>query len=109
MQLALRSMGAFQNVEEIGDVGIHATRQGSIIPLKEIATVKDSYLEAEDTARLNLEQNVTVYVKKTSLSNTIPVVKSIRFMLDMFSAKHKDSLNIVTVTDKAESITKAIS
>ena len=108
-EFSVRSMGAFESVEEIGDIGIQATRQGSIIPLKEIATVKDSYLEAEDTARLNLEQNVTVYVKKTSLSNTIPVVKDVRLMLDGFSEKYKDSLNVVTVTDRAESISKAIS
>ncbi|HXV27864.1 MAG TPA: efflux RND transporter permease subunit, partial [bacterium] len=108
-EFAIRSMGAFQSVEEIGDVGIQATRQGSIIPLKEIATVKDAYMEAEDAARLNLEQNVTVYVKKTSLSNTIPVVKMIRGSLDAFGEKHKDSLNIVIVSDKAESISRAIS
>ncbi len=107
-EFAIRSMGAFESVEEIGDVGIQATRQGSIIPLKEIGTVKDAYMEAEDAARLNLEQNVTVYVKKTSLSNTIPVVKMIRETLDDFKDKHKESLNIIIVSDRAESISRAI-
>ena len=107
-EFAIRSMGAFQSVEEIGNVGIQATRQGSIIPLKEIGTVKDAYMEAEDAARLNLEQNVTVYVKKTSLSNTIPVVKMIRGVLDDFKTRHKDSLNIIQVSDRADSISRAI-
>ena len=43
-EYAVRSMGSFLTVEEVGDIGVKATRQGSIIPLKEIGTVKDSYL-----------------------------------------------------------------
>ena len=106
--LALRSMGAFKSVEEVGDIGIQATRQGSIIQLKEIATIKDSYMDASDYARLNLEQNVTVYVKKTSLANTIPVAKTTRGVLNDFIAAKKGLLDVITVSDKAEIIQKAI-
>ncbi|MBI3312675.1 MAG: efflux RND transporter permease subunit [Candidatus Omnitrophica bacterium] len=108
LELAVRSMGAFQSVEEIGEIGIQATRQGSIIPLKEIATVKDSYLESADAARLNLEQNVTVYVKKTSLANTIPVAKTVRMVLDDFKKAHPEAVDIVMVSDKAEIISRSI-
>ncbi|MCB9799973.1 MAG: efflux RND transporter permease subunit [Candidatus Omnitrophica bacterium] len=108
LEFAIRSMGAFIDVDEIGNLGMQATRQGSIIPLREIATVKDSFMEPQDEARLNLEQNVTVYVKKTSLSNTIPVVKNIRAVVDQFHEERKDKVDIVMVTDKAEIITKAI-
>jgi len=107
-EFAVRSMGAFESVDEIGDIGIQATRQGSIIPLKEIATVKDAYMEPEDAARLNLEQNVTVYVKKTSLSNTIPVVHSALRVLEEFKEKNVESLEVVTVSDRAKTIVKAI-
>lgn len=108
MEFAIRTMGAFQKVEEIGELGVKATRQGSIIPLKEIATVKDAYMEPEDAARLNLEQNVTVYIKKTSQANTIPVVGHVRQLLDEFADEHKSTLTLVLVTDKAEVISKAI-
>lgn len=108
MEFAIRTMGAFEKVDEIGEVGVKATRQGSIIPLKEIATVKDAYMEPEDAARLNLEQNVTVYIKKTSMANTIPVVKTIRGLMEDFAEVHKKDLTYVLVTDKAEVISKAI-
>lgn len=108
LELAVRSMGAFETVEEIGGLGIKATRQGSIIPLKEIGTVKDSYLEPTDHARLNLEQNVTVYVKKTSTAKTIPVVKAVRSMLDGYKKLHHGAFDIVIVTDKAKTISSAI-
>ena len=108
LEYGIRTQGIFESVEEIGDIGIQATRQGSIIPLKEIATVKDSYLEPADYARLNLEQNVTVYVKKTSIANTIPVVKNVRLMLDDFGRDKEGKLNVIIVSDKAKIISRAI-
>ncbi|MDP3921468.1 MAG: efflux RND transporter permease subunit [Candidatus Omnitrophota bacterium] len=107
-EYSVRTMGAFESVEEIGDIGLKATRQGSIIPLKELATVKDSYMEAADNARLNLEQNVTVYVKKESLSTTIPVVKSVRAVLDEFEKDYSEQTDVIIVSDKAEAISRAI-
>ena len=108
LQYAVRTMGAFTSVEEIGELGIQATRQGTIIPLKEIATVKDAYMEAEDYARLNLNENVTVYVKKTSLARSIPVAQSIRRMIKDFNQKMNGEYRAVIVTDRAESIERAI-
>ncbi len=109
LEFAVRTMGAFLSVEEVGNIGIQATRQRSIIPLSEIATVKDAYLEPADYARLNLEQNVTVYVKKTSLSNTIPVVKDVRKVIEEYEKEKGDLLDMIVVSDKAETIVKAIS
>lgn len=106
--LGVRSMGSFLTVDEVGDIGIKATRQGSIISLKEIATVKDSYLEATDQARLNLEQNVTVYVKKASLANTLEVARDANHVLDSFEEEHKRDLKVVIVNDRAETIERAI-
>jgi HAE1 family hydrophobic/amphiphilic exporter-1 len=107
-EFAVRSMGALTSVEEIGEIGIQATRQGSIIPLKEVATVKDAFMEPNDHARLNLEQNVTVYVKKTSVANTIPVVKSLVGVVEAFEREYEEQLDIVIVSDKAQTISRAI-
>lgn len=107
-EFAIRSIGAFLTVDDIGDIGVKATRQGSILPLKEIATVKDSYLEATDQARLNLEQNVTVYVKKTSLANTLDVARETREALLDFEREQHGNLKIITVTNRAETIERAI-
>ncbi len=107
-EFAIRSMGSFLTVDEIGDLGVKATRQGSIISLKELATVKDSYLEATDQARLNLEQNVTVYVKKASLANTLDVADDLARVLDAFEIEQKDSIKIVIVNDRADAIKRAI-
>ena len=107
-EFAVRSMGSFLTVDEVGEIGVKATRQGSIIPLKEIGTVKDSYLEATDQARLNLEQNVTVYVKKASMANTLDVAGQLDKVLDIFDEDNKGSLKTVIVTDRAQAIARAI-
>ncbi len=108
LEFAVRTMGTFLEVEEVGSIGIHASRQGTIIPLSEVATIKDSYMEPADYARLNLEQNVTVYVKKTSLANTIPVVRDTRRVIEQFEIEYEDKFDIIIVSDKAETISKAI-
>ena len=105
---AIRTMGAFTSVDEIGEIGVKITRQGSILPLKEIATIKDSYLEPEDIARLNLNQNVSVYVKKTSLANTISVVKAVKQIVSAYEAGKTTELKTLVVSDRAQSIERAI-
>lgn len=107
-EFAVRTMGAFQDIKEIGSLGVKATRQGSIIPLEEIATIKDAYLEPEDYARLNLDQNVSVYVKKASLANTIKVVDRLKAVLDGYVAEKGGVLSTVIVSDKAKLIKRAI-
>lgn len=107
-QLGIRSMGAFTTIDEIAEVGIKATRQGTIIPLREIATIKDAYTEASNHARLNLEQNVTVYVKKESLANTLSVVKALHETVKQYEKDYHGEFRIITVNDRAETISGAI-
>ncbi len=104
---AVRTMGTFNSVDEIGGLGIKGTRHGTIIPLKEIATIKDAYMEPEDFARLNLNQNVSVYVKKSSLANTIKVVDKIHQVLNDFLIERKE-VHTTIVSDKAKLIKSAI-
>lgn len=104
---AVRTMGNFTSIDEIGNLGIKGTRHGTIIPLKEIATIKDAYLEPEDYARLNLNQNVSVYIKKNSLSNTIKVVGALHRVINEFLKERKE-IRTTVVSDKAKLIKGAI-
>ncbi len=105
---AVRTLGAFDDIKQIGLIGIKASRHGSIIPLEEIATIKDSYLEPEDYARLNLSPNVSLYVKKVSLANTISVSEGVLRVVQQFENEKKGEINVVVVSDKAKLIKRAI-
>jgi len=107
-KLSIRTMGGFRSVDEIGEIGISTTPQGSIISLKEIGTVKDAYTEPQDYARLNLTQNVSVQVKKASGSNTIRVSKAVKSALDYYQENNKEDLRFTIISDHAKSIRRAI-
>ncbi|OGW79612.1 MAG: hypothetical protein A3G33_07405 [Omnitrophica bacterium RIFCSPLOWO2_12_FULL_44_17] len=105
---AIRTMGMFTSIDEIGSIGVKATRQGSIIPLSEIATIKDAYLEPEDYARLNLSPNVSVYVKKVSTANTIQISDAVQKTIQGFMMDRKEDLHPIIISDKAKLIKRAI-
>lgn len=107
-ELLLRTLGAFESIEDIGEVGIGLSAQGSVLPLREVGTVKDAYLEPEDYARLNLDQNVTLQVKKVSTANTIRVVDRVKATIEKFRAATSEDLKIIPISDRADVIRKAI-
>lgn len=107
-RLSIRTIGGFKSVEEIGDIGIGTTAEGSIIPLKEIATIKDAYTEPQDYARLNLTQNVSVQVKKAGSANTIKVAKAVKGAVEYYRTSSNDDLQFTVITDHAKSIRRAI-
>lgn len=80
----VRAMGEFLSIEEIGNIGVATTQHGSIIRLSEIAEIKNDYMEAQDFARLNLSQNIFIYIKKESNANTIDVTQRLSKQIDDF-------------------------
>ncbi len=85
----IRAIGEFMDVADIGNIGVAITTHGSIIRLKQVARVIDSFLEPQDYARLNLAQNVSLYVKKESLANTISVTDNIKRTIQAFSDEYQ--------------------
>jgi len=106
--VAVRTEGFFKDLEDIGDVGIGTTQEGSIITLRDIATIKDSYQDPADYSRLNLDQNVSLAIKKTSTANTIRVAKYANAVINEFGDIYTEDVNVIKVTDQAETIQKAI-
>ncbi|MBI4398915.1 MAG: efflux RND transporter permease subunit [Candidatus Omnitrophica bacterium] len=105
---AVRTQGGFTAISEIGEIGVGTSQEGSIIPLKEVGTVKDSYAEANDYARLNEQDNCSVQIKKTSTANTIQVSKSIKAAIDYLKPLLDPDIKITFITDRARTILKAI-
>ncbi len=106
--LLVRAHGEFETVEAISEIGIASTPQGTIIPLKEVATVKDAYLEPEDYSRLNLDLNVSIQIKKTSTGNTIAITDHITKAIDDFKKTTTDDLTIIEIANRGKVIERAI-
>lgn len=104
----VREIGEFNSVDEIKNIGVKVISGGSIIRLKDVASVKDSYLEPSGFARLNERPTVSVYVQKESTANTITVVKNIKKEVGTITKLIPKEIEMVTTYDQAEGIKKAI-
>jgi len=106
--IAIRIIGGFTEVDDIGEIGIGTTTEGSIIPLKEVGTIKDAYSEPNDYARLNNQDNCSLQIKKVSTANTIKVSENVQKQIEIIKLNVDSDINITVITDRARSIQKAI-
>lgn len=104
----VRVIGEFDSIEQIKNMGLRLTDTGSIIRVKDVAAVKDSYLEAQEYARLNVKPVVTAYVQKESTKNTITVARDILREIEELKNKLPQDIHLVVTSNQAEFIEKAI-
>ncbi len=77
LEYLIRILGQFRTLEDIKNLGVTVTPQGSIIKLKDVAQIKDSFLDPVDLARVDARPVVSIYVQKESTANTIKVNRDI--------------------------------
>ena len=118
----MRTIGELKNVEEIKNIPVSIMPSGSLLKLKDIAAVSDSFIEPESYARLGTEADkaphdiVSLYIHKESAANTIKVVDEIkkqisgpiREKLAKLGLIMDRDLRIEMISDQADFIKKAI-
>ena len=104
----IRVIGEFQDLEQIRNMALRRTPQGSVIRVKDVAAVKDSFLEPNEYSRLNVRPVVTVYIQKESSKNTITVAKNLMEEVEKMKAKIPPDMQLVVTSNQAEFIQKAI-
>ena len=104
----VRSMGEFETVQSIGEMALRRSPEGSVIRVKDVATVKDSYLDPQELSRLNVKPVVTLYIQKESTKNTIKVAKDILAQIEFSKEKLPKDIHLVITSNQAEFIKKAI-
>src|SRR3989338_626524 len=104
----VRVIGEFDTLDQIKNMALRRTPTGSVIRVKDVATVKDSFLEPNEYSRLDVRPVVTVYVQKESTKNTITVAKDLLVAVDQIQAKLPKDIHLVITSNQAEFIKKAI-
>jgi len=104
----VRTMGEFKTIEEIKNLGIIVNPNGSIIRLKDIADVRDSYLEPQAYARLNTRPVTALYIHKESTANTVRASEGIEKELEKISLELPQEVSIVTVSNQSIFIKQSI-
>jgi HAE1 family hydrophobic/amphiphilic exporter-1 len=104
----IRAIGVFENIKDIENIGVSVTPQGSVIKLKDVATVKDSFMEASSYARTDVEPVVSIYIQKESTANTIKVISGIKKELSQIKNIVDKNIYIKTTLNQADVINDAI-
>jgi len=104
---ALRFVGEFEFVNEIGEINLQTTEQRGVVRLRDVARIQDSIKEREGMTRLNGKESIGILVRKESGANTVKVTKVAREVIGQMR-KENPELNIQVVSEQSKYIEDAI-
>ncbi|MCU0615522.1 MAG: efflux RND transporter permease subunit [Gemmatimonadaceae bacterium] len=85
LELVSRTTGKFETVDDIRNV-LLTGGNGTRIPLRDIATIRDTSQEQRFWARLNGVQAVRIGIQKQPEANTVEVVDGVKVLLERLQA-----------------------
>ncbi len=104
--LLVRSTGEFQSVKEISNLPI-TLPTGTIIYLRDVAEVKDSFKDTSTITRMNGKSSIGLSIQKQTGSNTVEVVNLIKKRIEEIRKQNSD-INIQLVFDQGKFIEDSI-
>ncbi len=105
---SLRVVGEFEEVDEIGEIGLKTTGERGVIRLRDVADIFDSIKEREGITRLDGKESIGILVRKESGANTVKVTQSAREVLQEIQQENP-GIEILVVSEQAKYIENAIS
>jgi HAE1 family hydrophobic/amphiphilic exporter-1 len=103
----LRVNAEYATVEEMENLPI-TTTNGSIIRLKDVATVKDSFEETADAAMYNDEKTIIVGVKKQSGANEVELSENVLKTLKELESSMPGGIKMNIIYNQADFIHSSI-
>ena len=107
-KVLIRAIGQLVTVDDIKDTVVLTRPDGSAVRVKDLAEVKDSYMEAKTYARINIKPIVSVYVQKESKANTIKVAENILKEVDVVREMMPEDIEIIVTKNQATFIQRSI-
>jgi HAE1 family hydrophobic/amphiphilic exporter-1 len=104
---ALRVVGEFESLDEIGDIGLFVTQEGGVVRLRDVATVHDGIAERQGMTRLDGAESIGLLVRKESGANTVKVTKLVREVIGQIRAENP-GVSLSVVNEQAKTIEDAI-
>ncbi|MDD3052118.1 MAG: efflux RND transporter permease subunit, partial [Candidatus Cloacimonetes bacterium] len=84
-ELIVRTMGEFNNTEEISRLILRSDEKGRTVRISDVAAVKDTLAENDIISKLNMNSSVSLYIYKKESGNVIEVIEEIKTYLESFS------------------------
>lgn len=107
-EIALRTMGRIQNVEDFNKI-IIAYKDGSVITFKDIGRVLDTVQEPRSVARLDGRDAVSLMIRKQSGTNTVKVVDDVLARLERIKPTLPPDIKVQTTRDQSTFIRRSFS
>ena len=104
--LTVRMIGEFEKISEIGLVPL-TTSTGQIVYIKDIANVKNGYLDETTLSRINGEDTVSISISSESDANTVDVVNNVKKVLEQIEAQYPN-FNCTITMEQASYIEESI-
>lgn len=104
----VRTVGEFNNVNEIGNLIISKGKNEGLVLLKDVANVKDAYAVQRLKTKLNKREGVKLSVFKQTGANTIEVSDLVAKKLKELKSVIPPSIKMDIIYDQAEYIRAAV-
>jgi len=105
--LAVRSLGEFATVAQVGATLVAADAAGHPIRVRDVARVADGFQEVNYLVELDGEPAVLLGVQKQSGANTVAVAEAIRAEAARINAE-RDDLELTVLVDQSEFIVRSM-
>ncbi len=93
---SIRTIGEFDNIEEIGNVIVRTGRGGGYLRLKDVAAVADTFERRRTTSRTNGKNSINLSITKDVEGNTIGMIEQIREVASNWNKRHPNVKIILT-------------
>jgi hydrophobic/amphiphilic exporter-1 (mainly G- bacteria), HAE1 family len=107
-KLLIRAIGQIENVDDIKNTVVINRPDGSVVRVRDLANVKDSYMEAKTYSRINVNPVVSLYIQKESKGNTIAVTADILKEIEDVKTRLPEDVNIIVTKNQANFIQTSI-
>ncbi len=107
-EVSVRTVGEFRTVDEIRDVIVATARDGSVVRLRDVATVDNGFAEMRTQVRVNGRDAVTFSIRKQSGKNTVEVSDAVKAKIASLESSLPDGVTVAPIIDLARFIKNSV-
>jgi HAE1 family hydrophobic/amphiphilic exporter-1 len=109
-KLVVRLSGKFENLDQIRNLIIGTTKEGSVIKVSDVATVIDGTKESTKLARINGQSAIGLSIQKQTEGNAVEISDAVKLVLADFEKQFaSQNLKFTIASNAADFTQEAIS
>ncbi|MDR3706434.1 MAG: efflux RND transporter permease subunit [Paludibacteraceae bacterium] len=106
----VRIAGKFENLDEIRNLVVMTTKDGTVVKVRDVATVVDGTKRATNLARMNGQPAIGLSIQKQTEGNAVEISKQVKQIFSDFEKEYsKQNLKFTIASDTAEFTQDAVS